>query len=174
MRWNRFDRKDPPPPMRFQQRDSEILLSIYRYGGFLTRRHCSGEGGGVILRPPAAGILYTPTHFITPPHSQRLFSVMGGWGGIKCSGTKKEHKPKLLSPDMFRWGRGLPRERVGAKKFGMPLETREIKLFGRDIPGFCRDISELPEKFEKKNVCVQFLAPKFGPVCHVEMSWFTM
>ena len=52
------------------------------------------------------------------------------------SSTEKEPKPKRLSPDIFRWGRGLPREGVGAKKFGMFLETREIKLFGRDIPGF--------------------------------------
>ena len=66
------------------------------------------------------------------------------------SGTKNEPKPKLLSPDIFRWGRGLPHEGVGAKKFGMPLETREIKLFWQDIPGFCRDIPEAPEKFEKK------------------------
>ena len=41
----------------------------------------------------------------------------------------------------------------------MSLETREIKLFGRDIPGFCRDIPEEPEKFEKKNVWVQFSSP---------------
>ena len=68
------------------------------------------------------------------------------------SGTKKEHKPKLLSPNIFRWGRGLPRERVGAKKFDTSLETREIKLFWRDIPGFCRDIPEVPKKFEKKIV----------------------
>ena len=34
----------------------------------------------------------------------------------------------------------------------MPLETREIKLFWRDIPGFCRDILKLPEKFEKKSL----------------------
>ena len=68
-------------------------------------------------------------------------------------------KPKLLSPDICRWGRGLPREGVGAKKFGMPLEAREIELVWRDIPGFCRDIPELPEKFEKK-VGVQCLAPK--------------
>ena len=54
--------------------------------------------------------------------------------------TKKEPKPKLLSPDIFRWGRGLPHEGAGAKKFGMALETREIKLFWRDIPGFGRDI----------------------------------
>ena len=70
---------------------------------------------------------------------------------------KKEHKLKLSSPDIFRWGRGLPHEGVGAKKFGMPLESREIKPFGwdipgfgRDIPGFGRDIPGAPEKCEKK------------------------
>ena len=31
------------------------------------------------------------------------------------SGTKKEPKPKLLSLDIFWWGRGLPRARVGPK-----------------------------------------------------------
>ena len=76
------------------------------------------------------------------------------------SGTKKEPKPKLLSPDIFRWGRGLPREGVGAKKFGMPLETREINLFWRDIPGFRRDIPGVPEKFEKKSLGSIFV-PQF-------------
>ena len=66
------------------------------------------------------------------------------------SGKKKEPKPKLFGPDIFGWGGCLPREWVGAKKFGMSLETREIKLFYRDIPGFCRDIPAVPEKFEKK------------------------
>ena len=37
----------------------------------------------------------------------------------------------------------------GAKKFGMSLETREIKLFKRDMPGFCWDILAVPEKLEK-------------------------
>ena len=55
-------------------------------------------------------------------------------------GTKKEHKPKLLSLDIFRRGRGLPHEGVGAKKFGMSLETREIKLFWRDILGGARKV----------------------------------
>ena len=41
----------------------------------------------------------------------------------------------------------------------MSLETREIKLSGRDIPGFCRDIPAVPEKFEKNTVCVQFPSP---------------
>ena len=79
------------------------------------------------------------------------------WAGLwvtmritHVSGTKKEPKPQLLSPDIFWWGRGLPREGVGAKKFGMSLEAQGIKLFWRDIPGFCRDIPEAPEKFEKK------------------------
>ena len=78
--------------------------------------------------------------------------------GAHCigSGTKKEHKPKLLSPDIFRWGRGLPREGVGAKKFGTSLETGEIKLFLRDIPGFCRDIPGVPEKFEEKKCGFNF------------------
>ena len=70
----------------------------------------------------------------------------------KISGTKKEHKPKLLSQDILRWwGRGLPHEGIGAEKFGMSLETRKIKHFWRDIPGFCRKvILGAPEKFEKK------------------------
>ena len=66
------------------------------------------------------------------------------------SGTRKEPKPKLLSLDIFRWGWGLPHEGVGAKKFGKSLETSKIKLFWRDIPGFCWDIPATPEKFEKK------------------------
>ena len=49
----------------------------------------------------------------------------------------------------FPVGRGLPREGVGAKKFGMPLESREINIVWRDIPGFCQDIPEWPETFEK-------------------------
>ena len=74
------------------------------------------------------------------------------------SGTKKEPKPKLLGPDILRWGGGLPREGVGVEKFGMSLETRETKLFWRDIPGFCRvrDIPEVPEKFEKKKCVFNF------------------
>ena len=52
----------------------------------------------------------------------------------------KSTNPNLLSPDILRWGGGLPREGVGAKNFGMSLETRETKLFWRDIPGFCSDI----------------------------------
>ena len=76
------------------------------------------------------------------------------------SGTKKEPKPKLLSPDIFWWGGGLPREGVGAKKFGMSLETQGIKLFWRDIPGFCRDIPEAREKFEKKMFGFNFRPPE--------------
>ena len=44
----------------------------------------------------------------------------------------------------------------GAKKFGMSLETREIKLFWRDDPGFCWDIPAVPEKFEKQKFVFNF------------------
>ena len=73
------------------------------------------------------------------------------------SDKKKEHKPKLLGPDTFRWGGGFPCEGVGAKKFGTSLETREIKLFWWDIPGFCRDILGCPKSLRKKFVF------NFGP-----------
>ena len=49
---------------------------------------------------------------------------------------------------------------MGAKKFDTCLETREIKLFGRDIPGFCRDIPGAPEKFEKKKFVFNFRSLK--------------
>ena len=45
---------------------------------------------------------------------------------------------------------------MGAKKFDTSLETREVKLLERDIPGFCRDIPEVPEKFEKKKFVFNF------------------
>ena len=48
------------------------------------------------------------------------------------SGKTKEHKPKLLGPDIFCWGGGLPREGVGAKKFGMSFETQGNQTFWRD------------------------------------------
>ena len=78
---------------------------------------------------------------------------------LQNSGTKKEPKPNLFDPDIFWWGRGLPREGVGAKKFGMCLKTRETKLFWRDIPGFWRDIPAAPEKFEKKKSLCSILVP---------------
>ena len=51
---------------------------------------------------------------------------------------------------------------MGAKKFDTSLETREIKLFGRDIPGFCRDIPGAPEKFEKNKFGFNFRSLDLG------------
>ena len=53
------------------------------------------------------------------------------------SGKKKEPKPKLFDSDIFGWGGGLPREGVGAKKFGMSFETQGNQTFWRDTPGLC-------------------------------------
>ena len=49
------------------------------------------------------------------------------------SGKKKEQKPKLSGPDIFRWRGGLPREGVGSKK---PLETHRKQSFWWDVLGF--------------------------------------
>ena len=38
----------------------------------------------------------------------------------------------------------------GPKSSVCPSKPRESNFFWRDIPGFCRDIPEAPEKFEKK------------------------
>ena len=51
------------------------------------------------------------------------------------SGKKKEPKPKLSGPDFFGWGGGLPREGVGAKKFGMSFETQGNQTFWAGYPG---------------------------------------
>ena len=78
---------------------------------------------------------------------------------LLVSGRKKNPNPNFLVR-IFSSGVGVFHVNgVGAKKFDTSLETREIKLFGWDIPGFCRDIPEVPEKFEKKKVCVQFPFP---------------
>ena len=65
-------------------------------------------------------------------------------------GKTKEPKPNLFVQDIFGWGGGLPREGVGAKKFGMSFETQGNQTTWRDILGFCRDVLGAPEKFEKK------------------------
>ena len=78
----------------------------------------------------------------------------------QSSGKRKEPKPKLFGTVILRWGGGQKREGVGAKKFGMSLETRETKLFGWDIPGFCWDIPAVPPKFEKKKFVFNFWSLK--------------
>ena len=56
----------------------------------------------------------------------------------------------------FRVGWVFSREWVGAKKFGTSLETRETKMFWRDVPGVCQDIPAVPEKFEEKEFVFDF------------------
>ena len=49
--------------------------------------------------------------------------------------VKKTHKAKLLGPDIFCWGGGLPREGVGAKEFGMSLATISFGGVSRELVG---------------------------------------
>ena len=74
------------------------------------------------------------------------------------SGKKKE--PKLFGPDVFGWGGGLPREGVGAKKFGMSFKPRETKLFGgisQDFAGISRG---RPKSLKKKRCVFNFRSLK--------------
>ena len=59
---------------------------------------------------------------------------------------------------------------VGAKNFGMSLETQEIKFLGgisRDFAGYSR---QCPKSLRKKKVCVQFSCPKIRGVPKSEFS----
>ena len=71
---------------------------------------------------------------------------------------KKEHKPKLLGPDIFRGVGIFHMKGWWPKSPRMSLETRETKLSGRDIQGFCRDIPAVPEKLEKIKSVLNLLA----------------
>ena len=73
--------------------------------------------------------------------TSQLRVLRGCWASKSKSGTTHRVIQQLTFQwfaDMDMWDRGLPREGVGAEKFGMSLETREVKLLWRDIPGFCR------------------------------------
>ena len=120
---------------------------------FESGRPAKGFGKGILVRK-CHKVCF---HLATLCDTSRQFMTLFRKRLIRLDqARKKEPKPKLLSPDICCLGRGLPREGAGAKKFGMSLETREIKLFGRDIPGFCWDIPAVPEKFEKKKFVFNF------------------
>ena len=79
-------------------------------------------------------------------------------GGRSLSGKKRNPNPKCLF--QISSGAGLPREGVGAKNFGMSFETQgnqtflagKPNFFGGISRDFCRDIPEMPEKFEKQKI----------------------
>ena len=59
-----------------------------------------------------ANTLSTPTH----QETKKAESALKRFSEHTVSGKKKEPKPKLFGPDIFGWGEGLLRERVGAQK----------------------------------------------------------
>ena len=73
-------------------------------------------------------------------------------------GQEAPLKTKFFGPDILRRGGGLPREGVGAKKFGMPLETQgRNQTFGRDIPGLLPGYFRgCPKSLRKKSLCSIF------------------
>ena len=77
------------------------------------------------------------------------------------SGTKKEHKPTLLSTDIFRWGRGLPREGVGPKSSMCPSKPGKSNFFGGISQDFAGISRKCPKSLRKKSLCSIF-APYIG------------
>ena len=53
----------------------------------------------------------------------------------------------------LRWGGGLPRQGVGAKKFGMSFETQGNRTFWRDIPKFAGIFRGCQKKLWRKSLC---------------------
>ena len=51
------------------------------------------------------------------------------------SGTQNEPKPKLVSPYIFRWGRGLPHEGVGGQKVRYAPRNQGNQTFLAGYPG---------------------------------------
>ena len=89
-----------------------------------------------------------------------LTSLFKEFRAFKESDTKKEHKSKLLSPDIFWWGGGLPREGVGAKSSLCPSKPRKSIFFGgisRDFAG----VSRRCPKSLRKNSLRSFFDPYY-------------
>ena len=55
---------------------------------------------------------------------------------------EKGTRSQIFGPDIFRWGGGLPREGVGAEKFGMSFATEGNRIFWPDITGVAEKIEK--------------------------------
>ena len=68
----------------------------------------------------------------------------------RVQARKKEHKLKLLGPDIFRWSGGFPHEGVGAKSSASPSKFRKTNFsvgYPEILVGTSRGV---PENFERK------------------------
>ena len=90
-----------------------------------------------------------------PPSKNHLFFVPE-----RCtleSGTGKEHKPKLLSPDIFGGVGVFHVKGWGAKSSVCPSKPGKSNVLGGISRDFARTSQRSPKSSSK--VCVQFLAP---------------
>ena len=78
----------------------------------------------------------------------------------KVQGRKRNPNPNFLVR-IFSSGVGVFHVNGwGPKSSICPSKHRESNFFWRDIPGFCRDIPGVPEKFEKKKFVFNFRSLK--------------
>ena len=83
----------------------------------------------------------------------------GGQCDVPCLSQRAPGQARKKNPNLNFWVRifsgGVGVFHVkgwGPKSSVCPSKPRESNFFWRDIPGFCRDIPEAPEKFEKKKL----------------------
>ena len=134
-----------------------------------------GPSGG--LQAPAHIWRASPGPCSTWPHT--LFAHHGFRACIKCQLLRvfrheKRAQTQTFESGYFPVGRGLPCEGMRAKKFGMSLETREIKLYWQDISGFCWDVPAAPKSLRNKSLCLSFgpqISPLPGQLDKVDLAW---
>ncbi|MCW5856188.1 MAG: replication-relaxation family protein [Anaerolineales bacterium] len=110
----RYERKVTPPPMRFQDRDAEILAAIYKYDGLLAKRQIKE-----LFWPQASlqamerrlSMLYHTGYLNMPDFDQRRIHPISepvvwlGWRGILFVATQigvEIEPPKLVNENQLR------------------------------------------------------------------------
>ena len=128
----------------------KILLGNYLCIGFVpggmtgrpgcrTLEMIGGSSASYLARTPCVPLFST---LFNRGGNRRAFRLPGAGGGAfplygeTFAWSHSVSKTQTFGSGYFRWGRGLPREGVGAKKFGMSLETREGELSWRDSREF--------------------------------------
>ena len=91
------------------------------------------------------------------PMNNIKFSMNNFRGAVMLvQARRKRHKPKLLSPDSFQWGRGLPREGWGQKVRYAP-RNQANQTFLAGYPGVLRGYpAKVPEMSEQKKFVLDF------------------
>ena len=120
----------PPPAFQPRQFSGETLYTPPPPSPhFWLKGIFQGRGVGVyILRPHAAGILYPPPPFYTPPTPSRVFLGVGGWGCIKFGPVSSLDSEKLEKTGTVDFKKH-PAQKVGTRSQAVSTQgSRQVCL----------------------------------------------